>query len=316
MRLKILRASLILLVSISVYASEDLQTELQNAQDALSAGKYDKAYSEYSRIAKQHDHPFAQFSLALFHNIGWGRPVNRVEACRWFEKAAKGKVVAAQHFFADCLVEGVHRKADSVEAITWYEKAADKGHVTSLCSIARLYINGTGVEKKPEKGLEYCRRAAKGGNRQAQLQIGRFFWEGDSSIHNPDKAKMWFEHAAQARSIDAAYYLGQVYENHLKDQNTALYWYEQAASQGFLPAYFATANLYFFIPPQTNSGKRSAKHLAKTYLWLSATKRASDNPEETAKAAQMLEQINKIMPQTWLADLDKKVDQHLAEYNK
>ncbi len=316
MRLQIICAVLIIQVSSAVYAIDDLEIDLQNAQTALSAGEYDQAFTEYSRIAKQHNHPFAQFSLALFHNIGWGRPINRIEACRWFEKAAKGKIVAAQHFFADCLVDGVHSKADSIEAIKWYEKAAEQGHVTSLCSIAALYIKGTGVEKDSEKGLNYCRKAANGGNRQAQLQMGRFLLEGDSSIRNPNKARIWFENAAQARSVDAAYYLGLIHQNHLKDQNTALYWYEHAASQGYLPAYFATANLYFNIPPQTKSGQRSAKHLAKTYLWLTATKRSSDNPEETVKSTEMLEEISKIMPKSWVPDLDKKVDQHLAEYNK
>ena len=150
----------------------DWATEVKEAQAALNAGQYDKAYAEYLRIAEEKNNPLAQFAIALFHQNGWGRREDPVAACRWYEKAAAGGIPAAAHFFANCLAEGVDRPPDPAKAAVWYDKAAALGHHLSLCSMAELYMTGNGVSKEPSKGLSLCRQVAERGVVPAQTKMG------------------------------------------------------------------------------------------------------------------------------------------------
>jgi TPR repeat protein len=56
-------------------AKSDAAAELRNAQALLAKGEYDKAFDEYRRFAEEKNNPLAQFTLGLFFQNGWGRPV-------------------------------------------------------------------------------------------------------------------------------------------------------------------------------------------------------------------------------------------------
>ena len=167
------------------------------------------------------------------------------------------------------------------------------------------------MERHPERVI----MLAVKGMLPAQLQMGKFLLEGETSIRDPETAAAWFEQAAQRGSLQASYYLGVIKRDFSKDNDSALYWFEQAASQGYTPAYFATARLYFDAPVSADTGMPSAEVLAKTYLWLSATAKRSMDSKELTEAAGMLKDIRKIMPETWIPDLDQKVSRHLSEYS-
>ncbi|MFQ5766235.1 MAG: tetratricopeptide repeat protein [Rhodospirillales bacterium] len=305
------------LISGRVGAAADIATELEEAQAALSAGEYDKAFREYRRFAEEKGNPLAQFTLGLFFQLGWGRPVNPVAACQWHEKAAAGGIPAAQHFLADCLVEGIHRPADAATAALWYERAAQNGHTVSLCSLAALYIAGRGIPKEPAKGLALCRQAAEAGFVRAQVLMGRFLVEGDPEVRDPGAALAWFEAAARQGSAEAQYRLGLMLRDGLggpKDPATARIRFETAASQGHVPAYFPTGALYFEAPPDPETNRQRAQDVAKAYLWLSAAAKRSKDPDELDRTAEMLAKLRRIMPETWLPTLDEKVARHLAEH--
>jgi TPR repeat protein len=319
--LKILRlfalVLVILLVASQAQAQRDLAAELRQAQKALAAGDYEKAFREYLRFAKEKNNPLAQFSVALFFQYGWGRPADPVAACKWYEKAAKGNIPAAAHFFAECLEQGVGRPSNPALAAAWYEKAAALGHHMSLCSLAELYMVGNGVPKDPARGLELCRKAAEQQVIRAQTRMGLFFLEGDESIRDLDQAFKWFQLAAERNSPEAQYYLAVMLRDGLgrpKTPEVARYWFEMAASQGYVLAYLPTAQLYFNAPVDQKTGKLSEHDLAKAYLWASATLKRSKETEELAQTEKMLEKIRAIMPETWAPTLDAKVAEHLARF--
>ena len=60
--------------SSPVLAGRDLAGELKPAQAALAAGNYPAAYQAY--LEHGEGNPLAQFNLGLFHQFGWGRPVD------------------------------------------------------------------------------------------------------------------------------------------------------------------------------------------------------------------------------------------------
>ncbi|NDJ62313.1 MAG: sel1 repeat family protein, partial [Chloroflexi bacterium] len=296
----------------SVLGAEDLAAPLAGAQAALREGDYARSYAAFRRIAEAADNPLAAFNVGLFYQFGWGRAVDAAEACRWFERAAAGEIPVAQHNLGDCLVAGTHRSADPATAAVWYDRAARNGHLLSLCSLAELYTSGTGVQPNPDAGIALCRQAAEQGLTPAMIRLGRLLVEID-----PAEAHSWFARAAERGAPEAQYQLGILNRHGIgrpADVDTARYWFESAAAQGYAPAYWPTAQLYLQAPADPATGRLPARALAKAYLWLSATAAHSAYPAEQARAAARLEELESIMPGTWKPALDAKVARHLETH--
>ena len=294
----------------------DTRLELAEAQRWLTEGKYQKAYDAFHLLAETHQNPLAQFSLGLFHQKGWGMADDQKTACHWFEKAAEGDIPTASHFYAACLQNGTHQPVDYAAAIQWYQKAADLGHIISLCSIAELTMQGKGVPKDPQGALKLCQQAAAAGSIPAQLKMGQFFLQGDKTIHDLHQATVWFNYAAEKGSLEAFHQLGIINLNYLNNHQHALHWFESAASQGFVPAYFPTAQLYFNAPLSEETQMPTADNLAKAYLWLSATHQLSTSKNELRDTTKMLGIVEQIMPASWKNDLDQKISQHLSAFHQ
>lgn len=298
-------------------ATGDWSAPLKKAQALLAHGDYSKAYAAYRLQAESKKNPLAAFNLALFHEFGWGRPKDSKAACGWYERAAQGKLPAAQHFFADCLVKGVNGPADPARAAALYEDAAQSGHWISRCALAGLYQRGEGVPKDPAKGLALCEQVANQGIAKAMRMTALFYLEGDSALRDAAKGRAWLEQAAQRGDAEAQYRLGLLERDGGQAPESlerARRWFESAAAQGYGPAYFPTAEAYFSAPPDPTSGNPTPENLAKTYLWLSATLRVAPGAEEIRRAAEMLEKVKGIMPETWKPELDRKIDRHFAAF--
>ena len=310
-------AAALVVHGIAVAQTTDLAAPLHKAQQALDRGDYNAAFAEYRQKAEHDANHLAEFSLALFFREGWGRPKDPVAACQWFEKAAAGKLPAAEHFLADCLVDGTHRAPDPAKAAYWYQQAAKDGHSISLCSLAALYVTGRGVARDREKGLALCRGIAQQGNVPAMVRIGRLLLEGETTQQNLTEAYAWFEQAAQRGAAEALYNLGIMNRDGLgrsRNLEIARSLFESAAAQGYIPAYFPTASLYFNAPPDADSDRPRADDLAKAYLWLSATARRSKESAEVAAAEEMIGKTKQIMPATWIPDLNRELDRYLNQH--
>ncbi|AUB79530.1 tetratricopeptide repeat protein [Candidatus Thiodictyon syntrophicum] len=313
-RLAILGSILLGLLSGAANAVPDLAGELRDAQAALAVGDYAKAYQAY--LTHGDDNPLAQFSLGLFFQFGWGRPGDPVEACRWQEKAAQGGIPAAQQLLADCLRRGVHRPVDLAGAAHWYEQAALSGILTASCSLAELYMAGEGVPKDPQRALELCRQPAERGLPAAQLRLAGFYLDGDVAVRDPVLALRWIQAAAQANNAEAQFRLGLMLRDGVgqpADPRSARYWLETSASQGWLPAYLPTAELYLNAPADPGSGLLPAADLAKAYLWSAAAARRLAPGPAAEQAKALLAKVGVLMPDTWRPDLDRQIDRHLAQ---
>jgi len=296
-------------------AGKQLDDELQPAQQALAAGDYRKAYILYGRYGAKN--PLAQFTLGLFHREGWGRPVDQVAACGWFEKAARKSIPAAQQFFGDCLAEGIGRTADGKAAEAWYHKAAANGIAYALCSAGGLYIKGAGVDKDVRHGLDLCTRAAQSDSPPAMLRLADYYRAGTDVPQNLSAARYWYKMAAERRVGEAQYRLGVMLaegQGGAPDLNAALFWLETAASEGYAPAYLPVAILYANAEVSPETGALEPGHLAKIYLWNSAAKARTIDPAQLAEIDRIEKMLLSVMPESWRADLDRKVAEHLAKY--
>jgi TPR repeat protein len=307
---------LLLLVTMSAaFAGVDLSADLKPAQQALASGDYRTAYSRYARFATSN--PLAQLTLGLFHHNGWGRPVDEVAACRWFEKSARHKIPAAQHYLGDCLVKGIHRAANPEAALDLYRDAAASGHLISLCSAADLYIKGQGVAKDVKLGLELCAQAAQTSSPPAMLRLADYLQQGTDVPQDLAAARYWYQQAAERQVAEAQYQLGRMLAGGLggeADLGVALLWLETAAAEGYAPAYLPTAILYANASVQPDTGALAPEHLAKIYLWLMAAKARNTDPAQGEEIGRVEAQVLAVMPAGWRPELDKKVATHLARF--
>lgn len=306
------------LLSESTAGSANTQPDsgqlMKNAQVALAAGEYETAFTGYAAAARNDQNALAQFSLGLFYQNGWGRPIDKITACQWFEKSAQGGIPVAQHLTGVCFDEGTHRPADPVAAASWFQKAAQAGHFHSYCHLGNLLMTGRGTPKDPLKALELCHPAAQQGSIPAQLWLGKFYLQGDPSIQDRQEAYRWFSAAAQKQAPEAFYYLGIMMhqgalEGHIPEKTRKMF--EQAATLNYVPAYFQAGKHFFAAEPDPQTNQLPAEHLAKAYLWISVAIQRSEDAEELLAAQSIRQQILAIMPETWLAELDQKVAQHL-----
>jgi len=297
---------------------EDLAASLGPAQEALAAGNYDAAYRQYRQVAEDENNPLAQYSVGLFYQLGWGRAVNDEEACRWFAQAAEGNIPGALLAHADCLRYGKNGDASPAEAARYYQKAADEGLPTALCSQAELYMAGEGVPQDPAKALELCTTVARQGYPVAINRTGLFYLEGDESIRDNEKALQWFVAGANANDPAAMYNLGRMMRLQLvadTNMDDARHWFEKAAGQGYEPAYFRTAELYYLAEGRGEDGTITKEDLAKLYMWLQVTLQASKDRVERDEAAKMLEQVLAVMPEAWRPTLDQRVTEHVQKFD-
>lgn len=304
------------LVSV-VPAHADDAMPLRTATEALAAGDYERAYAEFLFHAESDANALAQFNLALFHENGWGRPADPVEACRWHEKAAKGAIPFSSHRFAECLASGTAGAPDSAGAARWFRTAVELGHYTSLCDLAELYIRGEGVPKDPHEGIALCTQAAERGSPRAQLRLAIFYLEGDDAVRDRHRGALWLEASASQGLAEAQYRLGDLLLHHAGDDPTAVpaarRWLETAAGAGYPPAYVPVGELYLSRASATSDDHEAEHALAKAYLWLSAAVRRGSEVEAHSKAEALLARVREVMPASWAPALDAKVDAHLAE---
>jgi len=311
---------LIFLLSSCAVAQEktDYAAELTKAQQALTHQEYAAAYIEFFRVAKISKNPLAQFNLALFNQYGWGRPVDEAMACGWYAKAAAGNIPVAQHFYADCLRNGIAGDVAPTKAADWYRRAADNGYIISLCSLAELYIEGVGVSQDRQRGLALCQQAANTGLSKAMIRMARFHLSTDPAIKNERRALDYLQQAAQLHNMDAQFMLAVFYRDgavgHHANYNLARKWFELAAAHGYIPAYYQVGVLYFNAPIDPATNALPAPDLAKAYLWLSAAAQRSQQASELRKSEHLLAEIAKVMPKAWLANLNKKLNEHLRLY--
>lgn len=315
MKKYIFSISLLLAAVPCALAGVDYGAGLRPAQQALTAGDYKKSYALYSRHAAKN--PLAQFTLGLFHENGWGRPVDEAAACRWFEKSARKKIPAAQHYLGHCLARGTHRAADPAAALALYLDAAAGGHLISLCSAADLYIKGHGVDQDAKRGLALCTQAAQAESPSAMLRLADYYRDGKDVPQDLAAARYWYQQAAERRTSEAQYRLGVMLAEGLggePDLNAALFWLETAAGAGYAPAYLPTAILYANAEVSPETGALKPEHLAKIYLWNSAAKARTADPAQLVEIDRIEKLVLSVMPESWRPDLDKKVSEHLASH--
>lgn len=170
-----------------------------------------KAFAWYETAAMQ-GNPDSEFNVGRAYEHGDGVEVNYKLALKWYTLAAEKGSVQAQNNLAHMYMDAKGTESDYSLALKLLKAAADKEHPTALNSLGYVYSKGIGVPKNDALSFEYYIRAADKGLDIAYFNVGSFYFHGDGGKQQDfHSAKTWYEKAAAQGVLRAFYYLGWMY---------------------------------------------------------------------------------------------------------
>jgi TPR repeat protein len=178
-------------------------------------------YSEALKAAEKGDAE-AQNNLGWMYNDGKGVAKDKVEAEKWFRKAAEQGHIGAQYKLASMYYWDTKDKA---EAEKWFRKAAEQGDAEAQNSLGWMYY----INYDLDKAVKWLRKAAEQGHIDAQFWLGHMY---SSIFDNGKEAEKWLKKSAEQGEILAQYYLGLMYykgELIEEDLDEAEKWFRKAA---------------------------------------------------------------------------------------
>ena len=179
-------------------------------------------------------------------------------------KKAKAGNTEAQMFVAEMYFKGQGVMPSYIEALKWLEAAADKNKFASA-QIAKMYREGIGVKKDLNKAFEIAVEYANKGNEIQMFELAGYYLNGIGVEANLDEALSWYEKAYNAGYLDAAYYLGYLYQtnNKIKDINKIIYWYNLAAEANNPLACYNLGYIYYDGTMVIKNNEKALEYLKK-----------------------------------------------------
>lgn len=202
---------------------------------AQSQSTYDSAIAELRTLADRGT-TGAMVALGLAYQLGKGLKLDKAEALRWFERAAKAGHPKANSWMSTLYSKGEGVPKDERLAAEYARKAADAGDVDGAFSYALMLENGKGVTQSQVSAFNYYRKAAEGGLPGAQNNLAYLLEKGDGVGRDVALARHWYERAAHQRSPAALFNLGRCYDEGLggeRDPKRARELWQQAAEAGW-----------------------------------------------------------------------------------
>jgi curved DNA-binding protein CbpA len=160
-----------------------------------------RIFSKFERLAKKGVSE-AQYHLGTLYRNGQGCIKNKIEALRWFRKAAASGNPKALLFFGFSSAWGVHLPKNSFEAIKLYNEAAGKNLPDAYFQLGLMHYFGFGVKQDFEHAIILYRKA---------IEFGYKFTDrvaetcGHLKIEIPKeyfRCYRWYSTAAQSKTLD------------------------------------------------------------------------------------------------------------------
>lgn len=166
---------------------------------------------------------------------GDGVVMDRVEAVKWYRKAAEQNNAEAQCTLGVCYLTGQGVQQDSSEGLKWIQKAADQNDARAEQVLGNCYLNGNGAEKDEVEAARWLRKAAEQDYVEAERDLGMCYQDGLGVQQDYVEAVKWMQKAAEHGDYVAQYGLGVRYANGEgigKDEIEGYKWMLLAAAQG------------------------------------------------------------------------------------
>jgi uncharacterized protein len=188
-------ANLIAFVLIALFtgvAAPAAAGPLEDADAAAQRGDYSTALRLRRSLSEQGDAQ-AQFRLGIMYATGTGVAQDRVEAVKWYRKAAEQGYPLAQLL----LGKNYTVLQDYAEAAKWYRKASEQGYAPAQYELGLVYEAGAGVPQDYVEAAKWYRRAAEQNDEAAQYNLGMLYVEGHGVAQDYVQAHLWFDLASR-----------------------------------------------------------------------------------------------------------------------
>lgn len=186
-----------LLLGALIAAPFTAKAGLNEGLAAYDKAEYATALKELTPLAEK-GNAKAQYRLAKMFNLGQGLPPDKMEAAKWFHRAAQQGLAEAQGALGYlCLVgEGVSQNSDL--ALEWTRKAARQGDATAQFNLSVMHSEKFGIKKNPAESLKWLRKAADQRHPEALNTLGALYEKGQAGVRqNPVLAYMLFDVSAE-----------------------------------------------------------------------------------------------------------------------
>jgi TPR repeat protein len=110
----------------------------------------------------------SELELGLRYFNGEGVTKNKVEAVKWYLKAAEQNNHFAQYNLGNLYYNGDGVVKDYAEAVKWYRKAAEQNDVRAQSDLGLCYYFGNGVVKDEVEAYKWWLLAAGQGEERAK----------------------------------------------------------------------------------------------------------------------------------------------------
>lgn len=187
-----------LIFGFLVLAIGSVQAGMDEADAALSAGRYEIAIEEYLPIANEGDSA-AQFGLASVYLIAPKGIGDRTKALYWAEKSAEQDHIPAVMMLAQFKRGGWGFEKDIPAAKLLLEKAAAHGDSLAQYYYGNGLISGEFGQKDLKQGTDNLLKAAHQNLRTAQYRIAVAFIQHRSGVYYKSMAYMWFNLASSEK---------------------------------------------------------------------------------------------------------------------
>ena len=127
-------AALLMMAAVSPPA---MAGDFDKGMTAYNRGDYAAALAEWRPLAEQGD-AFAQYSLGVMYDKGWGVPQDYTEAARWYRMAAEQGDASAQNNLGLMYAKGEGVPMDGAVAYMWFNIAATAGDQNALYNRNRV----------------------------------------------------------------------------------------------------------------------------------------------------------------------------------
>ena len=270
-----------------------------DGKSAAKQGNFAEAVRQFAQEARE-GHSGAELALGLLHAAGLGVPHDDAAAVQWFTLAARHGNAHAQYNLALMLLIGIGTERDEQVGVRWLRAAAEMRLPQAQSDLGALHFFGRDREIAFAEALSWLQAAAERGHPLAQLNLAGAYltggapsWRGSETVPFTGRsgpadrlgrkdiraALRWFEAAATQGVVVAYFNLGLIHERGLGiDRNplAAMKWYEKSAEADFAPAFINLARLY-------ESGDaimrdRAAALQLRLRAWRHGINRAQQNP--------------------------------------
>lgn len=214
-----------------------------------------RAYKLFRKAADR-GHTLAKtFVGDSYNQSGYGIPMDRDEAIRWYRSAkpalsflAKKENPVAMVQYGQMYDDGLGVEQNCPTAVKWYRKAAEQGHARAQFALGRNYMEGEGVKQDEAEAIALYRKAAEQNYARAQHELGFCYSAGIGVEKNDSKAVEWYRKAAEQGLSAAQNKLGLRYTNGKgvkKDHIEAFKWYRKAAEQNYAKGQYNLGYSFF-----------------------------------------------------------------------